>query len=246
MLNETNGLPPGYSYIAPFLTFGPVAVTVPPGTYLVATEHNPNNTGWYLTGSSYFSNPVFVTVTAAAEQPDQYEANNTASAAANLGVTFSGNNATVNTSGANLHNGTDQDFYKVVLAGGYNYSITARLHDSYNSGNGNTYTVDGLWTASGDGTNWSDTFDDVAPGPFALNGGGTVYFHVAPYFAGELGTYQLQLNIVRDQNVGIAEAGSTTNIALYPNPVRDNITIDLSGSTDDWNNWSCSTYWANK
>ncbi|HQV73979.1 MAG: thiol protease/hemagglutinin PrtT [Flavobacteriales bacterium] len=228
-LNETNGLPPGYSYLSPFLTFGPVPVTVPPGTYLVATQHNPSNTGWYLTGSSYFSNPVFVTVTAAGEQPDQYEANNTSATAATLTATFSGNNATVTTSGANMHNGTDQDFYKIVLPAGNNYAITGRLHDSYNSGNGNTYTVDGLWTASADGSNWTDTYDDVGSGPLVLNGGGTVYFHVAPYFAGEVGTYQLQLDIVRGQSVGIDETAATTNITLYPNPVRDNLTIDLSG-----------------
>ncbi len=227
-LNENNGLPSGYSYLSPFLTFGPVAVTVPPGTYLVAAQHNPNNAGWYLTGSSYYSNPIFVTVTAPGEQPDQYEANNTAPAAATLAVNFSGNNATVTTSGANLHNGTDQDFYKIVLPAGNNYAITARLHDSYNSGNGNTYTVDGLWTASTDGTSWSNTFDDVAPGDLVVSNGGTVYFHVAPYFAGEVGTYQLQLDIVRGLSVGLAEPAATTGIAVYPNPVRDNITIDLS------------------
>ena len=228
-LNETNGLPSGYSYLSPFLTFGPVALTVPAGTYLVATQHNPNNTGWMLTGSSYFSNPVFITVTAAGDQPDQYEVNNTAQTAATLPVNFSGNIATVTTSGANLHNISDQDYFKIVLPAGNNYSVTGRLHDSYNSGNGNTYTADGVWSASNDGTSWTSTVDDVAPGPLVLNGGGTVYFHVAPYFAGEVGTYQLQLDIVRGQNVGIEEASATSSIALYPNPVRDNITIDLSG-----------------
>ena len=56
LYNETGGLPSGYSYLAPYLTLGPVNVTIPPGTYLLAAQHNPNNTGWQLTGSSYFAN----------------------------------------------------------------------------------------------------------------------------------------------------------------------------------------------
>ena len=34
---------------------------------------------------------------------------------------------------------------------------------------------------------------------------------------------------MRGQSVGIDETAATTNITLYPNPVRDNLTIDLSG-----------------
>jgi len=144
LLDENQGLPSGYSYIAPYLTFGPVSVTVGPGTYLIAAQHNPNNTGWQLTGSSYFSNPIFVTVTAATQQPDQYEVNDAIAQAATMTVNFSGNNASVNTTGSNLHTGTDQDFYAIDLSAGNNYSINARVHDAYNSGNGNTYTVDCL------------------------------------------------------------------------------------------------------
>ncbi|MBS1945066.1 MAG: hypothetical protein JST98_07680, partial [Bacteroidetes bacterium] len=53
VLNENNGLPAGYTYQAPGLTFGPAAITAAPGTYLLAIEHNPSNSGWQLTGSSY-------------------------------------------------------------------------------------------------------------------------------------------------------------------------------------------------
>lgn len=227
-LNENNGLPSGYTYLTPFLTFGPVPVTVAPGTYLLAAQHNPNNSGWQLTGSSYFSNPVFVTVVAAGQSPDQYEANNTTAQAATLPVNFSGNNASTNTTGSNLHNPTDQDFYKIVLPAGNNYAITARLHDSYNSGNGNTYSVDGMFSFSTNGTQWSSVFDDVMPGDIVVNGGGTVYFHVAPYFTGETGSYLLQLNIVRGLTVGVDDAASLSRITVFPNPANDRITIDLS------------------
>lgn len=228
LMNENNGLPPGYSYLAPYLTFGPVAVTVPPGTYLLAAQHNPNNTGWQLTGSSYFPNPIFVTVTGATIQADQYEVNNTAGQAYSLPVSFSGNNATVSTTGSNLHNETDQDYYKVVLPGGNNYAISGRLHDAWDSGNGNTYTLDGLWSWSADGNTWSSAYDDVMPGSIVVSGGGTVWFQVAPYFAGGLGTYLLDLNIQRGADVGIAEDPALGVIAVHPNPAKDKLIIALN------------------
>jgi hypothetical protein len=227
-INENNGLPSGYTYLAPYLTFGPVDVTVAPGTYLLAIEHNPNSMGWQLTGSSYFSNPIFVNVVAAGLSPDQYEANNTMNQAYSLPANFSGNSASTNTTGSNLHNGTDQDFYKVVLPAGNNYAITARLHDAYNSGNGNTYSVDGLWSYSMDGSSWSTAYDDIMPGSIVVNGGGTVWFHVAPYFAGDVGTYMLQLDIQRGPNVGLDEHTPIGDIRLFPNPARNTVTLDLS------------------
>ena len=229
-LNENTGLPSGYTYLSPFLTFGPTAITVPPGTYLLAAQHNPNNSGWQLTGSSYFSNPVFVNVVAAGESPDQYEANNAVAQSYTLPVNFSGNTATTTTTGSNLHNNTDQDHYKIVLAGGNNYSISARLHDAYNSGNGNTYTVDGMFSYSTDGTNWSPLYDDLMNGEIVVNGGGTVYFHVAPYFQGETGSYLLDLDIVRGLTVGVDGDAMIAPVRIHPNPASDRLTIDASGS----------------
>ncbi len=228
VLNENNGLPSGYTYTSP-LTFGPAAVTVPPGTYLLAVEHNPSNNGWQLTGSSYHTNPVFITVTAPAIQPDVYEVNNTQAQAYTLPANFSGNTATAATPGANLHNPTDQDFYKVVLPAGTNYSIAARLHDAYNSGNGQTYTVDGMFSYSLDGNTWSAVYDDIMPGNITLPNGGTVYFHVAPYFQGLTGTYLLQLDLARGSGVGVQEQADAAGIRLFPNPAQDHVTMDLTG-----------------
>ncbi|MBK8339452.1 MAG: T9SS type A sorting domain-containing protein [Flavobacteriales bacterium] len=228
VLNENNGLPSGYTYNPPGLTFGPVAVTIPPGTYLLAMQHNPNNTGWQLTGSSYFDNPIFVTVVGASLSPDQYEANNAAAQAYSLPVNFAGNNASTNTTGSNLHVTTDLDFYKVVLPGGYDYSITARVHDSYDSDNGNSYSADALWSYSTDGNTWSAAYDDVMTGPIVVTGGGTVTFHVAPYFAGETGSYLLQLDMVRAPNVGIAEVVTGSGIPVFPNPAQERLNVDLS------------------
>ncbi len=229
-MNENNGLPSGYTYLSPYLTFNSSPITVAPGTYLLAVQHNLNNTGWQLTGSSYYQNPIYVTVIAASLQPDIYEVNNTLSQAYNLPISFSGNNAINNTIGSNIHIGTDNDYYKITLPSGYNYSITSRLHDSYNSGNGNIYSVDGLFSYSTDGTNWSNTFDDIMSGNINVSNGGTIYFRVAPYFSGETGTYLFDLNIIRTQNSssGITDNQFSDLIKVYPNPAKDYVTIDLN------------------
>lgn len=225
-ITEDIGLESGYTYLSPFLTFGPATITASPGTYLIAAQHNPNGTGWQLTGSGSFMNPITVTVVAPSTSPDVYEVNNTAAQSYSLPVTFSGTNAASSTNGSNLHVTSDLDHYKVVLPSGYNYEITARLHDSYNSGNGITYTADCLFSWSTDGNNWSSTFDDVMSGIISVDNGGTVFFKAAPFFAGEVGTYLLQLNITRASTVGLFEL-ETAAMKVFPNPVSDAVAIDL-------------------
>jgi len=225
-MNENNGLPAGYTYLSPYLTFSTSSVTVSPGTYLLAVQHNPSNTGWQLTGSSFFQNPVKVTVVAASIQPDIYENNNALAQSYTLPITFSGNNATKNTNGSNCHITSDNDYYKIVLPGGYNYTVKPRIHDSYNSGNGNTYTLDGLFSYSTNGSTWSSAYDDVMPGNIALNGGGTLYFHVAPYFAGETGSYLLDMTLTRTPAVGIDVTAFEHAVLVYPNPATDYLFVD--------------------
>lgn len=227
-INENNGLPPGYTYLSPFLTFSNT-ISAAPGTYLLAVTHLPSgSSNWQLTGSSYYQNPVYLTVQAPSLTPDQYETNNTQNQTYTLSSNFSGNSANSNTNGSNLHTGEDNDFYGVNLASGYDYVISARIHDSYNSGNGNSYSVDALFSYSTDGNSWSDTYDDVMPGNISVSNGGMVYFHVAPYFAGETGTYLLDMNITRSPHTGIEEPEALKNIRVYPNPAIDMITVDLA------------------
>ena len=229
-VTESNGLPPGYTYLSPFLTFSNT-ISVPPGSYLLATLHLPNGTNdWQLTGSSYYQNPIYLTVQAPQLSPDQYETNNVFNQSYTLSSSFSGNSANSNTAGANLHTGEDNDFYKINLPSGYDYVVSPRLHDSYSSGNGNTYSVDALFSYTTDGNAWSDAFDDVAPGSLIVTNGGTVTFHVAPYFAGETGTYLLDVNITRSPTTGIGEPEELREIRTYPNPAVDVVMIDLNAS----------------
>jgi hypothetical protein len=226
--DEKDGLPSNYTYQSPFLTFSTNSITVKPGSYLLAVQHNPNNTGWKLTGSSYHLNPIKVIVKAADLLPDIYEMNNSENQAYIMPLIFSNNNAVINTTGSNCHITSDNDFYKVVLPIGYKYTITPRIHDSYNSSNGNSYTLDGVFSYSLDGVLWSDVFDDVMVGNIIVNSGGTVYFRVAPYFSGDIGTYLLSMSIDRVSTLGIEELIVSENINIYPNPARDFIIIEAN------------------
>ncbi len=217
-------LAPGYFYDD--IVFDCPGVTVPAGTYLMALMHKANNADWLLSGSTYYSNPIYVTIQEQALTADAYENNDTQSKAYSLSLNFSGNNASVATPGSNAHIGSDEDYYKIDLPSGYDYTITARVHDSYSSGNGQSYTCDMSWLY-GDGANWSDTYDDVMPGDIVVKNGGTIYFHVAPYFIGQSGTYLFDVSATRTPASGINDVSASENISVYPNPATDFINIEF-------------------
>jgi hypothetical protein len=225
--NETTGLPSGYTYMPPYLTFSTSAITALPGTYILAIlELENGSSNWYLVGGQYYPTPININVVAPALAPDIYESNNIEAAAYNLYLNFSGNTATQNTNGSNIHIGGDLDYYQIILAEGHNYTITARIHDSYNSGNGQTYTGDVMFSYKYNSV-WSDNFDDIMPSNITIPNGGTIIFNVSPYFVGETGTYLLDMTVT--QAVGIEENEDPANsISLYPNPVSDILNLDFT------------------
>ena len=231
-VNENNGLPPGYTYGSPYWTFTNTSISATPGTYLMAALYKSStSTSWSLAGNGSFQNPIKVIVQAAPLQPDPYEVNNSVVQSYNLPVVFSGNTATVTTPGSNIHITTDNDYYKITLASGNNYSISARVHDSYNSGNGNTYTGDVLFSYSTDGTNWSSNYDDVMSNNISINGGGILYIHVAPYFAGNTGTYLLDLSITK-----VVCTTPTVSLNGSVNTCSANL-VTLTSSSASGNQW---------
>lgn len=226
-LDENQGLPPGYAYNPPYLTFSTNNLDVEPGTYILAMMGLEQGTSqYYLLGGSLYTNPITITVAAPPLNPDMYENNNSEGNAYNLATNFSGNNLVVSTTGSSLHEGADVDFYSISLPSGFSYLITPRLHDSYNSGNGNTYTVDGLfsWDA---GSGLSPAIDDVAPEPITLANGGNVTFKVSPYFTGSTGTYLLELTISRSV-LGIeSQAQQVETLQIYPNPAESSCFVKI-------------------
>lgn len=206
------------------------------GSYQFFVWDKPANGDWELLGSGTFANPITVQVVEPGLAADSYEPNNSQGAARNMPVTFSGNTAKVITTGSNLHVGTDNDYYKVVLAAGYSYTIQARIHDSYNSSNGQQYTVDGLVSYSTDGINWSDAFEDVIHDAITANGGTTVYFKVAPYFSGNTGTYLFDATLTRGASSSEKEIMAfTTNGAVGAaiiNSANATVKLTVASSSD--------------
>ena len=181
---------------------------------------------WVSANANYAGNAIayYIPIITEAPSPDTYEANNSQSTAYNFNPSFSGNSATVNTTGSNFHTNSDVDYYKVTLPSGYNYTITPRLHDSYNSGNGQTYTVDANFSCAVDYGSWSAGFDTYynnnSNHNYSVSNGGTLYFKVEPYYSGNMGTYLLAVNITR----------SIVEVCKTP-PAFDE---ELSNPTLDW------------
>ncbi len=231
VVDENEGLPSGYTYLDPYLTFTGSTVDADPGSYLMAVLHKPAGGDWLLTGSTNFQNPIRVIVQSAGMQPDIYENNNASTEAYELPVTFNQNTAHVITAGSNCHVGNDYDYYRIDLPAGSAYTIAPRLQDSYDNNDGNAYTLDALFSASLDGDQWSDTFDDVPDGVIELNNGGSVYFMVSPYFTGETGSYLLDMTITKGTSSGTDDYSAGGSLKVYPNPARDLLTISTKQFT---------------
>ncbi|TAF73696.1 MAG: T9SS C-terminal target domain-containing protein [Bacteroidetes bacterium] len=225
----------GYYFINS-LVISSTGINLSPGSYLLAVQNKSTNGSYVLSGSSTLNpNPITIIVEEPPILPDMYENNNSQTLSYNLPISFSGNSASKLTTGSNLHIGTDIDHYKISLPTGYNYSINGRVHDSYSSRNGNSYTADVLFSIS-DGTNTTETYDDAMASPYQLNNGGTLYFKIAPYFAGVTGSYLLDLNITRSPVTVIDEIRvKDSEIILFPNPSTDKINFKNLGMLETTN-----------
>ncbi len=234
ILSENDGLQSNYHY-SNGLDFTGI-ISVEPGTYLLVIAYQEQgSSNWYYVGSSYYQNPVFVTVQALPYQPDPYENNNIFEDSYVFTPSFSGNTASVKTTASNIHVGNDNDFYKVNLPSGYDYTITARLQDSWDSNDGNTYSVDALFSYSTDnGVTWSDFYDTMIGSNITVQNGGNVIFHVAPYFEGFIGTYLLDIEINR-QTLGTQDFDAENQIKVYPNPAKEYVFVDISAFSNEVN-----------
>lgn len=207
----------GNCHFSSGITYQVEGLDVEPGSYLIATWNRPAGGNWTIVGNGDYQNPISIQVTAPAILPDSYEPNNSLAQARTVNLNFSGNTATWNTTGTNMHNAEDQDYFQVSLPQGYSYTVTARVHDSYNSGNGQAYTNDVMFGIH-DGSGWTELYDDVMPQSLQVAGGTDLVFGVAPYFVGTLGTYQLDVNISRSPVSSADEAYWQEQLTVAPNP----------------------------
>ncbi|MBT3243599.1 MAG: T9SS type A sorting domain-containing protein [Bacteroidetes bacterium] len=212
------------------LSFSSSGIDLEPGTYLMALLHKHDGGDWELSGSSNFTNPEKIIVKVPPIPTDPYENNNSRATAFVFQPSYTNNYVHITTPGSSIHSGDNNDYYGINLQGGYTYTVSGRLHDSYSSANGNTYTNDVLVSLLLDDYT-SDVYDDILPTfTITMYSTGLAYFNVAPYFAGQKGSYLLDLHISRVFGTGIEDIEITQSVKVYPNPAKDEIWLDLS----DW------------
>ncbi len=228
VLSEADGLPPKYFYASP-VTFSTSSITATPGTYILGMLNNVKGSqDWnFMGGSKSYPNPIKVNVVAPTLKPDNYEINNTEQTPYTFPLTFSGNTTKTETTGSNIHLITDEDYYKINLPTGYNYTISARVND--NGTDKAIYTCNVIWSYNS-GNGWSNTYNDVMSGNIVISDGGNITFHVSPYFKGNLGTYLLTINITRTKITDINEISPSTSlretgVKVYPNPANSLLVV---------------------
>lgn len=201
----------------------PGLTQVDPGTYLLVAWNQPNGGDWQIVGGTDDNkNPIYLNIATPGIQADAYENNNSSAAAFEATPSFSGNNGVFQTQNANIHNSDDIDYFVIDLPSGAEYTVTAEVKDSYNSGN--TYTNDMLFAYKIDNGEWSNTFDSSMPN-LTLSGGEKVYFAVASYFVGKTGTYQF-IAEVNGEAYTNAETVLLENITVSPNPTNGVVFLD--------------------
>ena len=195
-----------------------------PGTYLVCLEYQKDGgdtTVWKFVGSTTYNNPMFAVIKGAS---DVYEQNDNCNNAYKFNASFSGNKATVKTTGSNFHVETDQDYYKIDLPKEFDYTIIAKLHDSKN--NSSAYSANGIFSYSIDTCNtWSESYGEIMPDSITIVNGGSIYFHAEPYSSEEIGTYLLEISINRTPTVGITTI-TNNELRIFPNPTNGQLTIN--------------------
>ena len=232
--NESTGLPGGYTYANPYLNFYN-AINVSAGDYYLALEQQPQNGDWQLVGSTYYPNPIKVSVQNPAIQPDKYEVNDSLEIATPLTLSFQKDSAFVSTTGSNFHVGKDVDFYKIVLGKNYAYSVDLNVYDANYAPDGNDYSVPTILYYSTDGENWSAGFQNTIPQNINLNGADTLYVFVGPYFSGFTGNYLLNISVKRTPICVLPKNATITQSVISTNCISSSVQLSLpSASSYSW------------
>lgn len=201
-----------------------------PGSYLIALVHFPEGSDdQFVIAPFEFRNPIQVNVTLPPLEPDIFEDNNTVAKAHEFNVEYKDEYAGFYTLETNLHDVEDQDYYYIDLPPGYNYTINARVNDSYSSiFDDEDYTCDVIWAHSDQNYEWSEMHDDVMNSSYTFYNGGEVYFGVISYFEGETGTYSLIIEIERSIYTGNNESFISQKTKIFPNPANEWLKLSSS------------------
>lgn len=211
-------------------------VSLSPGTYQFVIWHKPSGGNWEIVQEGTYPNSINVDIVGldfAVNIPDQYEVNDTISTAHFFGLTYTNDYAKITTNGADIHLKEDKDYYAVHLDPGYDYVVYARVYDNYNDGGYGPFTNDMMLNYF-DETNWGDAYDDAEmPSQFVTGvgvGGKDFYFEVVPFYEEDLGTYMLEIEVVRQSATTSINENELDAVNLYPNPTNDVINFTLNNA----------------
>ncbi|MBK6354373.1 MAG: thiol protease/hemagglutinin PrtT [Saprospiraceae bacterium] len=210
-------------------------LSLDPGSYYIALFNSTNYTDWYILSNTLYDNPVLINVVSPGITADKYEDNNSRETAYNLPYTFNGSQAHINTIGSNFHNRTEYDFYKVILPAGSEYKIETKIGDRFSSLDGKDYSAD-ILISYDLGNGYSEAYDYSIPNNIILKNGGEALFYIAPYSAGETGTYILDLKITKTQPSASKDFINENLLNCSPNPANNLLyletTATLTGASD--------------
>ncbi|MEM9832201.1 MAG: C10 family peptidase [Bacteroidota bacterium] len=188
--------------LADNLTFSSDGIDLEPGTYLLVVWSATSQEAT-IVGSGGFTHPKRIVVQAPPPVADAYEDNDSEAKAFTLVSSMDEEALSIKTEGTNQHTDVDYDYYKIILPEGFNYEITARVQDSFDSNDGQDYSSDVVFSYKVS-EEWSEAFDSELDSDIVIEDGGTLLFWVAPYFAGQQGTYALDIQIIRQEQLSIA------------------------------------------
>jgi len=222
---KTNLILPANSHFVDSLNFYNAHVIAEPGDYILKLMYRRDGSDYKLIGSSPTCvNPTRVELIEPIPVSDRYENNDSIEIAYQLPVTYTSDKAEVLTPMSTIHSATDVDYYVLNLEQGYDYSVTAMLHDKVLSTNGKRYTLDGLFYYSTDGISWSKAIDDKPSDEIILSDGTLLYYKVNASSPGDIGTYLLDIQLKREIKTAI-KAINPKELLVYPNPFTDQVTI---------------------
>ncbi|MBR1928156.1 MAG: thiol protease/hemagglutinin PrtT [Paludibacteraceae bacterium] len=202
------------------------------GVFQLLIEYKDSNTGeWMLLGGDY-PNPTSVEITVQPVPtvlPDAFEYNDTEDMAFNLGYSFKDDLTTINTQQVTIHSEDDVDYYVVNLKNDkYDYTINTVL---YHAGTSKGYTVAATMSYKLDNGQWSRDYDSRMP-QIKIEKNAELYIKIEPQKKGEIGTYQLIIQVSRkiheepmENNDALEDV--SLNLNVYPNPATNYLYIDM-------------------
>lgn len=228
---QTNIPLPAGSHFTNGISFDVTPMGVGAGDYLlIAWYKGATDADYVMLGTSYFQNPVPIKVSAPAILPDTYEVNDLITTASKTTLTYDAVTKTgqLTISNANLHKGSDVDYYVFALPSNLEFKLKAYLLDKDN--NTSVGMVDAAFTYILDNVDTDDVFDADTLGLVIPSSTKSrdMYIKVYPAFAGLVGNYVVRVEI-EAVPVNSVTNEFTNNFKLFPNPTDRFVNIETDG-----------------